>query len=295
MTGPERGFLLLCSHLGDPERKCLTTARFRSLILRMQNAEKPNSDRDLLPSDLMAVGCGPEEAAQIIRLLSEEDRLDRYLRRAELAGCHPLTPFSGHYPRDLEQRLGHDAPAALWYRGDMSLLDGPRIALVGSRDLFPENAHFAHSAGAEAAKQGFVLVSGNARGADRTAQDAALAAGGRVISILADALCNHVPGDRTLYLCEDSYDLGFSAQRALSRNRLIHAMGKITLAAQSNLKNGGTWDGCVKNLRFGWSPLYCFDDGRESTRRLCQMGAQAAATGDLADLNALCREELRLF
>lgn len=295
MTGARRGFLLLCSHMGDPERKALTAAQFRKLTQRMRDAAKPDTDRDLVPADLIALGYGPEEAARIIHLLCEEDRLDRYLRKGERAGCHPLTPFSGRYPRELEQRLGDDAPAVLWYRGDLSILERPKIALVGSRDLLPENAHFARQAGTQAARQGFSLVSGNARGADRTAQDAALAAGGPVISILADRLTDYSPGERMLYLCEDSFDLGFSPLRALSRNRLIHAMGRIALVAQSSLKTGGTWDGSVKNLRFGWSPLCCFDDGRERTRLLAQMGAGTVTTEALTDLNALRPEEFRLF
>lgn len=295
MTGPERGFLLLCSHLGDPERKCLTTAQFRKLTQLMRMAEKPNEDRDLLPSDLKALGYGIEDARRILTLLSEEDRLDRYLRKAEKADCHPLTLFSGRYPKILEDRLGDDAPAVLWYRGDISILDKPGIGLVGSRDLLPENAAFAREAGTQAAGQGFVLISGNAWGADRTAQDAALAAGGRVLSVLADALTDHVPGKNTLYLCEDSFDLGFSPIRALSRNRVIHALGRITLVAQSSLKTGGTWDGSVKNLRFGWSPLYCFDDGRNSTRLLMQMGAEPVKIEDLNALPRMFREKASLF
>ena len=295
MTGPERGFLLLCSHLGDPERKCLTTAQFRKLAQRMRFAELPTEDRDLLPGDLKALGYGSEDARRILTLLSEEDRLDRYLRKAEKAGCHPLTPFSGRYPRLLEQRLGDDAPAVLWCRGELSILDNTGISLVGSRDIFPENAVFAREAGTQAARQELVLISGNARGADRTAQDAALAAGGQVVSILADPLTDHVPKERMLYLCEDSFDLGFSPFRALSRNRVIHAMGRITLVAQSSLKTGGTWDGSVKNLRFGWSPLYCFTDRQESTALLIQMGAEPVKTEDLMSFYKLFQEENRLF
>ena len=90
-----------------------------------------------------------------------------------------------------------------------------------------------------------------------------------------------------LLLCEDSFDLNFSPIRALSRNRVIHAMGRITLVAQSSLKTGGTWDGSVKNLRFGWSPLFCFNDGQESTALLLQMGAEAVTIPDLRNLPAL--------
>ena len=287
MTGAERGFLLLCCHLGDPQRRPLTVAQFRKLARLVRSGDKDAQDRELELSDLTRLGCGKEEARRILTLLGEEERLDRYLSKGAKFGCVPLTPLSPGYPRRLLTALGDDAPACLWARGDLSLLGRPGIALVGSRDLEPENEAFARHTGTEAAGQDFVLISGNARGADRTAQEAALAAGGAVISILADRLTDHAPGPDTLYLSEEGYDLEFSAQRALSRNRCIHALGLRAIAAQCSLGTGGTWDGSVKNLRFNWSPLYVFDDGSESADLLEQMGAVKIGFNDLADLRNL--------
>ena len=295
MTGPERGFLLLCSHLGDPERKCLTTAQFRKLTRRVRQSEMIPSDRDLESGDLTSLGYSHEEAQRIVDLLSEEERLDHYLRRAERAGCHVLTLFSGRYPKPLEQRLGDDAPAVLWYRGDPTILERDGIGLAGSRDLLPENAAFAREAGVQAARQNLTLISGNARGADRTAQQGCLESGGSVIAILADSLKTHAPEENCLFLCEDSFDLPFSPIRALSRNRLIHSMGIATLIAQSTLNRGGTWDGSVKNLRFGWTELFCFDDRRESTGRLHQMGAELISLSDLSDLRSLPAQPRKLI
>ena len=122
-----------------------------------------------------------------------------------------------------------------------------------------------------------------------------MSAGGSVISVLADALTLHVPAARVLYVSEDSFDLDFSALRALSRNRLIHAFSPATLVAQSTLKKGGTWDGSVKNLRFGWSSLLCFDDRRESTRLLEEMGALTMRPEDLRNLRNLPAPVSKLF
>jgi hypothetical protein len=90
-----------------------------------------------------------------------------------------------------------------------------------------------------------------------------------------------------LYLSEDGFDLDFSAQRALSRNRCIHALGIAAIAAQCSLATGGTWDGSVKNLRLGWSELAVFDDGSESAHLLEQMGASKIGFSDLKDLRNL--------
>ena len=295
MTGAERGFLLLCCHLGDPQRRPLTVAQFRKLARLVRAGEKSPDDRDLEPGDLMALGYGKEESRRIVELFAGEALLDRYLQKARRAGCVPLTWLTPGYPQRLLEALGDDAPACLWARGDLSILDRDGIALVGSRDLNPENQRFAHQAGQEASGQGLVLISGNARGADRTAQNAALASGGQVISIVADELQNHAIRDNVLYLSEEGFDLEFSAQRALSRNRCIHALGHASIAAQCSLQTGGTWDGSVKNLRFGWSPLCVFDDNSESARLLEQMGAVKIGFEDLKDLRNLpCSTQLKL-
>ena len=295
MTGAERGFLLLCCHLGDPQRRPLTVAQFRKLSRRVRGAEKAPGDRELEASDLTALGYSKSEAAHILELFDGGELLDLYLRKAAKHGCLPLTPLSAGYPRRLWEALGDDVPACLWARGDLSILEKPGIALVGSRDLRPENAAFARQTGLAAARQDLVLISGNARGADRTAQDAALAAGGAVISIVADRLTDHVPAGQILYLSEEGFDLEFSAQRALSRNRCIHALGIAAIAAQCSLRMGGTWDGSVKNLRFGWSPLYIFDDGSESAEHLAQMGAGKLGYSGLEDLKNLpCPAQLTM-
>ena len=128
MTGAERGFLLLCCHLGDPERRPLTPAQFRKLARRVRDSEKPTADRELEVRDLTAIGYGPGDAARILGLLSDEELLDRYLRRAAKFGCIPLTRLTPAYPRRLLEALGDDAPGCIWARGDLSLLERPGVA-----------------------------------------------------------------------------------------------------------------------------------------------------------------------
>lgn len=287
MKQAERGFLLLTSHLGDPERKCLTVPQFRALAMRVRDAEPETELRDLVPGDLKKLGYGTEMAERIVTLLEEEWRLDAYLSRAKLAGCGVITRVSDRYPQALRVRLGLDAPGCLWYKGDPSVLDSPLIALVGSREIREQNREFAREAGIQTARQGFALVSGNARGADKTAQDACLTAGGRIVSVLADDLSQQKEKDHVLYLSEDSFDVPFSPQRALSRNRVIHALPALTLVAQSNLKAGGTWDGTVRNLRGNWSKVCCFDDGSEAVALLEQMGAERVTMEQLQNLEEL--------
>lgn len=295
MRGAERGFLLLSSSLGDPMRKPLSTAQMRILSDRAWKLEFPAEERELEIADLIALGYGRQMAARILKLLSDGVVLDHYLQIARRKDCIPLTRISQRYPLVLRQRLSLESPGVLWAKGDLELLKKPKIALVGSRDINEENAAFAREVGRQAALQGYTLVSGNARGADRTAQDACLEAGGSVIVVVADSLAQQAEQERVLYLSEEDYDQEFSAQRALSRNRIIHALGEMTFVAQSSYQTGGTWDGTVRNLRAGWSDVYCFQDGSVAAEQLCQMGAKAVAVQELQNLSALQQDTKSLF
>lgn len=287
MTGPEQGFLLLTSSLGDPERKPLTIAQFRNLAKRVQAAEREVSPRDLDIEDLIKLGYEESFAQRIFGLLSGANQLREYLHRAESCDCYPITRLNPIYPLAVRQRLGLDSPGVLWAKGDVTLLGRPAVAVIGSRDLAAENKAFAEEAGWQIAKQGYVLVSGNARGADQTAQSACLEAGGKVISVVADSLQKQPLVRNVLYLSLDDFDAAFSAQRALQRNHVIHAMASLTIAAQCTLGKGGTWDGILANLKNGWNSVCIFRDGSDGMTELQNRGVQPIAIQELQDLAEL--------
>lgn len=287
MNNKERGFLLLTSMLGNPERRPLTVAQFRTLASRAAQMSRPVDSRELTGEDLLGLGYDRSMAMRIVALLSETELLERYLYKGTRQDCVPISRVSGEYPLAVRKRLGLDAPGCLWAKGNTALLNTQRVSLVGSRELREDNRKFAALAGREVARQGLTLVSGNARGADRTAQEACLDAGGRVISIVADELQKYPLTQNVLYLSEDCFDLPFSATRALSRNRVIHTLGYLTLVAQSDLGIGGTWDGTVKNLQKNWSPVFCFDDGSPASIELEQLGATLIGIEQLQNLPML--------
>ena len=295
LTGGEYGFLLLTSNLGNPDRKPLTVAQLRELFARSDRMKRREISRDVDVYDFVTIGYSPKFAQHVVDLLHNEELLQHYLNRARKADCVPITRATHRYPVMVRKRLGLDSPGCIWAKGDASLLSEPMISLVGSRELREDNRQFAAEVGRQAALQGYVLVSGNARGADKTAQNACLAAGGSVICVVADSLEMHKPRSNVLYLSENSFDEPFSAQRALSRNRVIHALGVKTFVAQSSLETGGTWDGTVKNLRHGWSDVYCYNDGSEAMEQLGQMGAVLVGREDLKDFYSLPRYESSLF
>ncbi len=290
MTGPDQGFLLLTSMLGDPNRRPLTVAQFRGLVKRVQEADRDVSARDLEVADLIALGYDQAMAERIFGLLSGTNVLREYLRRGEACDCIPITRLNPRYPGAVRRRLGLDSPGVLWAKGDVTLLGLPAVAVIGSRDLREDNRKFAEEAGRQIAKQGYVLVSGNAKGADKCAQEACLEAGGSVISVVADSLQKQELRERVLYLSLDDFDQEFSAHRALHRNHVIHSMASLAIAAQCTLGKGGTWDGILTNLKKGWSPVCIFEDGSEAAVELQNRGACTMAMSDLDDLPAYMQQ-----
>lgn len=287
MTPREEGFLLLTCQLGDPNCKVITTPQLRNLFHSMEGFPLSEEARELEEKDLAALSCSKEISRRILELLGRTEQLWWYLKQAKIQDCTPITRVSLGYPLILRKRLGLESPGCLWAKGNVSLLDTPAAALVGSRSIDEENLDFAQEVGRQAALQGYTLVSGNAKGADQAAQEACLEAGGRVISVVADTLTDKERREGLLYLSLDSFDAPFSPARALHRNRIIHALGQLTFVAQCSQGTGGTWDGTVTNLRQSLSPVFCFRDGTAAMEALQSMGAWGISREDLHDFSRL--------
>lgn len=241
------------------------------LSCRLGQTVQPLSPGEYLP--LFSVPVEELErlgGARAAALLRRRAVLERYL--AAMPDVKPVTCLSQNFPKRLG-RLGTACPPVLFCRGDVSLLNTPAVALVGSRRLLPRGYSFACRIGRLAAEEGYTLVSGGAVGADSVAQRACLEAGGRVIVFLPDALSLH-PAEKNLLFCSaEGYDTAFSSVRALTRNHYIHALAETTFVAQCPKPQGGTWAGAVHNLKHGLSTLYALDDGTEGFAALTALGA----------------------
>ena len=262
--------LMLCCRLGQTVQP-LSPQEFYAF----SEALRPFPDVPLSWESLGALGYAAEYRLRLLRLLDREDRLMDYVNAApEIV---PLWQGHGQYPLYLE-RMQEETPPVLFCQGDPDLLQLPAIAVVGSREPVQENAAFARAIGRQIAEEGFALVSGNARGIDTIAQEACLAAGGKVIAFVPDPLREYPQRKNVLYVSDEGYDCFFTAQRALRRNHYIHALGRLCFVAQCTKTAGGTWQGSTDNLRHGRSPLYVYDDGSEGVQALQKLGAKGLCT-----------------
>lgn len=103
-------------------------------------------------------------------------------RRVRAAGGHVVTALDAAYPARL---LTMDPrPAVIHLRGTDDVLDGPSVAMVGTRRATGYGISAAIDIADELARAGVTVVSGMALGIDGAAHRAAVAAGGRSIGVL---------------------------------------------------------------------------------------------------------------
>ncbi len=106
--------------------------------------------------------------------------------KAQMSNAHILLWHHDAYPASLRTLI--DAPALLYYAGDISLLSMPCFAIVGSRKCSAEGVRVAGKMARELSQAGISIVSGVAEGIDRVAHAAALAHVGKSIGVLGTGM-----------------------------------------------------------------------------------------------------------
>ena len=227
----------------------------------------------LLKGDLDALLEGwedPRVTRQRLRaLLNRGAALGLSLERWRRAGLWVLTCSDADYPERLKQRLGAMAPALLFGCGDRALLGRGGIAVVGSRNAGDDGLAFALRLGAEAAAQGYSVVSGGARGIDRQAMQGALEREGTALGVLPDSLLRSAmaAGYRQYILSGDlalvspfNPEAGFNVGNAMARNACVYCLADAAIVVSSEAGRGGTWSGALEDLEHGWVPLWVGPD-----------------------------------
>ncbi len=170
----------------------------------------------LLQSEAYQVQSEAHQDSQIARLqrllLSnpKHDFSGRLRFSATLLHLGEQAPLAGddrRYPALLGELS--DAPLALFVAGDLSCLNRPAIAVVGSRNPSRDGLRLAERVGHELAAAGFLVVSGLAAGVDAAAHRGALASGGQTLAVMATGL------DRIYPACHGSLAQAIVQQGAI--------------------------------------------------------------------------------
>lgn len=166
------------------------------------------------------------------------------MKSAKRAGAKMLCLGDTDYPAALAQM--HQAPPILWAFGDTDLLQRPAIAMVGTRNASSLGARMAERLAKDLGKEGFVIVSGLARGIDAIAHDAALPTG--TIAVQAGGLDIMYPAENTdlahkigkngLRLSEQPFGLDPQARHFPLRNRIVSGLAQTVLVVEAAARSG---------------------------------------------------------
>lgn len=193
------------------------------------------------------------------------------------------------YPMSLKASL--KKPRDLTIIGNAALLAQPAVGICGSRKAGETTLAYAYEFGRAAARAGYSVVSGYARGVDRAAHRGALEAGGSTIAVLAEGAVGFgvVPELDGLIDFEANFaavsPFEFSARwtmfRAMDRNAYIIGLSRGLFVIESREK-GGTFEAGKACLRAGkplWVVEFAKDSpGRGGNAKLIQQGGMPVRT-----------------
>ncbi|MEY8563013.1 DNA-processing protein DprA [Eggerthellaceae bacterium 3-80] len=151
-----------------------------------------------------------------------------------------------YYPEAFEHV--RNPPRCLYVIGELDVLrEG--LAIVGARKATPYGIACTKRFADKAARNDVIVISGGARGCDREAHKAALAAGGKTIAFLGGGCDKPYPAENRELFCqivsqggalisEQPWDVNPRPYMFRERNRLIAALAKVTLIVEAGLPSG---------------------------------------------------------
>ena len=142
----------------------------------------------------------------------------------------------------------HDPPILLWVRGNIKLLSGPAIAIVGSRAASEYGLRVSRKLARDLVQHKLILVSGMALGIDGEAHRGALAGGGSTVGVLGCGLDVVYPRAHARLYGEvikagalvSEYPLGTRPDgfRFPARNRIISGLSRGVVVVEAAGRSG---------------------------------------------------------
>lgn len=184
-----------------------------------------------------------------------------YVPPAEIHHCRPADVLG---PLNMTEATW--APPEFWAAGDLSLLDKShkRVAVIGSRDASEEGMRRAAKIARQLAQAGIVVVSGLAKGIDKAAHDACMAAGGKTIAVIGTPLQKAYPAEHASmqsYIAREHLLVSQFAdgQRTfqshfIDRNRFMALICHATVIVEAG-EGSGTLSQAAETIRLG-RPLF---------------------------------------
>ncbi|PYQ48638.1 MAG: DNA-protecting protein DprA [Acidobacteria bacterium] len=257
----------------------ITPVRIRLLREHFEPLGDPQNAPPKLLQGLLSID---SDQADIVKNPLRKDDLRR---QVDALRGQAVAIVDAEYPALLREIV--DPPFALFYRGDLSLLQRPMVAMVGSRRASAYGLNAAAHLARQLVSAGVAIVSGLARGIDAASHQAALEAGGKTIAVLGTGIdlvyprshsrLAHAIAEQGLVLTEFPPATPPLAANFPIRNRVISGITLGTVIVEATSRSGSliTARTAAEQGREVFAvPGSIFAAGSEGTHRLIQYGAK---------------------
>ena len=262
LSQDSQAILLLTAPLmagrAEPSADLLTPVEYGRLTVFLHEVQQQPGGLLAADAESLIRQCqGIVDGDRLRKLLGRGFLLSQAVERWQARVIWVVTIADAAYPQRLRERLKENAPWVLYGCGDAAIAATGGLAVVGSRNATPALLTYAEHIGQLAGHAEQTIVSGGARGTDQTSVSGALAAGGKVVSVVADSL-ERAALNRELrsplmegrLVLVSPYDpmAGFNVSNAVQCNKLIYALADAALVIGCDDRKGVTWAGAVEQL-----------------------------------------------
>ncbi len=188
----------------------------------------------------------PANIADKFVLFRQKFNLELYLKELSRKEIAYITIEDSNYPYLLKQIS--DPPFVLYLKGTLPAEDAPWFGVVGTRQMTNYGRAVTEKLTADLVKNGFVIVSGLARGVDTVAHKTAINNKGKTIAVLGCGVdVIYPPENRELYyqimkngcvVSEMPPGLWAAKGTFPARNRIISGLSKGVLMTEGTEKSG---------------------------------------------------------
>ncbi len=184
------------------------------------------------------------------------------MERLQQESVHLITILDPAYPALLKSAPGRThTPPILFCMGDLEILKRQTIAIIGARNANEQSLAFTRVAARYFAAHGANVISGNARGVDRSAYEGATDTDGCTTVVLPHGLYRlskvqmrdlqtRIETGNVLLLSQFHPDAPWVVSRAMERNNVVTGLAQVVIVAEADSK-GGTWEGAHGALKQG--------------------------------------------
>lgn len=185
---------------------------------------------------------------RIYNALVQKEKIDEQLKyelKSRLKSKY-TTIFSEDYPESLKEI--NCPPFVLYYYGDLSIVNNNILAMVGMRECSEYGRKVATKLSQDLSKEGYIVVSGMAKGIDTYAHMGSISANGKTIAVLGSGIdyCYPKSNEKLYELLKDKY-LVLSEYPNLTkptknsfpfRNRIVAGLSQGVVVVEAKRKSG---------------------------------------------------------